>query len=446
VEVDDHQDGAEGDAAELEVVGDHERHATDAGDQAGGETDQVDRLAEVDAVLDPDLGSHQTDHPVEHQGDPAEHPARGRGHHRPELRAETQQDRHDRRHVVGRGGVDAGRTHDADVLGVRRGGRAAERAGERGGDAVTADGAPHVGVEVLAGHLGHRLDVAGVLGDQRDHARQHEQDEGERQARAVHDVDPVAERAARKADPVGLLDRGPVPDPVVGGDLGLAGDLRVDGAEDHVGEPGQQEAEDEGQEDRDPGEEALEHDRRDDHERRRDQRDPLVLGPVDAGDDRGEVEADQHHDRTGDRGRKDRVDHPGAGEVHEDADQRQHDAGDHDRAGDVGGVAALGPDGGDTGHERGAGAEVARHLVGDDQQEQDRAESREHDREVGVQSHDEREHERRSEHRHHVLGTDAEGLGPWESLVRRDRLPRTGIHLLPAEHRHDASWMPDAVH
>ena len=122
--------------------------AADAGDDAGGQADQVDRVAEVDAVLDPDLGAHQADHAVEHDRDAAEHAARGRVDDRAELRAQAEQDRDDRGDVVGGGRVDPGRAHDADVLGVRRGRRAAERAGQRGGEAVGADGAAHVGVEV----------------------------------------------------------------------------------------------------------------------------------------------------------------------------------------------------------------------------------------------------------------------------------------------------------
>ena len=73
-------------------------------------------------------------------------------------------------------------------------------------------------------------------------------------------------------------------------------------------------------------------------------RDPLVLRPVDGGDHRREVEADQHDDRAGDDRRQHRVDQARADEVDEHADQRQDDAGDQDRAGDVGGVAALGVD------------------------------------------------------------------------------------------------------
>ena len=134
---------------ELEVVGELQRHPADARDQARRQADHVDGVAEVDAVLDPDLGAHQTDHAVEHHGDAAEHAARCRVDDRAELRAQPEQDRDAGRHVVGRRGVDPGRSHDADVLGVRRRRRAAERGGERRRQAVGADGSTHVGVHVL---------------------------------------------------------------------------------------------------------------------------------------------------------------------------------------------------------------------------------------------------------------------------------------------------------
>ena len=52
-------------------------------------------------------------------------------------------------------------------------------------DAVGADCATHDRVEVGVGHLGHGFDVAGVLGDERDHRREHEQDERHVEARQV---------------------------------------------------------------------------------------------------------------------------------------------------------------------------------------------------------------------------------------------------------------------
>src|SRR5690606_26254453 len=82
-------------------------------------------------------------------------------------------------HVVGGGGVDAGDGHDADVLGVGGGGRSADGGGQHRGHAVGEDRPAHVGVEVVAGHLLHGLDVAGVLGDEGDDGGQGHQDRRE---------------------------------------------------------------------------------------------------------------------------------------------------------------------------------------------------------------------------------------------------------------------------
>ena len=64
---------------------------------------------------------------------------------------------------------------------------------------------------------------------------------------------------------------------------------------------------------------------------------------------------------------------------------------------------------------------------------------REHDREVGVEPHDDREDERRAEHRDDVLGAEARRLAPGQALVRRDGLTRRGIDDIPLEHRHEST-------
>ena len=126
----------------------------------------------------------------------------------------------------------------------------------------------------------------------------------------------------------------------------------------------------------------------------------------------GEVEADQHDHRAGDRRRQHGVDDAGPEEVDRDTDQKQHQAAHQDGAGHGRGVTALCPNGCDTADERRAGAEVAGDLALDDQQEADRRDTAHHDRQLGVQSHEQREDEGCTEHRHDVLGTQTSGLGP----------------------------------
>ena len=256
----------------------------------------------------------------------------------------------------------------------------------------------------------------------------------------MHCRDAVGQDTAGQPEPVGAADRAPV-DPVVLDGLAAADrGHRGDGADDVVGQPRDRVAEDQGQEDGDPRPEAREQHGRGDHHRRGEQRDPLVLRPVDAGHHGGQVETDQHDHGTGDGGREDALEPPGTRDVDHDADQGQHQAGHHDRAGHVGGVAALGADRGDRGDEGRAGAEVAGHPVVDDQQEQDRADAREEDREVGVQAHHDREDEGRPEHRHHVLGTEPDGARPAQPLERSDRLAGrwclAAVDDLPLEHAH----------
>src|SRR5690606_25467084 len=111
-------EGAQGDPADLEAVGEGEGDVADAGDQSGGDRHQHQRVGEVDPVLHPDLRAEQADHAVQDDGDAADHPLGDGVDQRTELGAQADEDRHARGHVVGGGGVDAGDGHDADVLGV----------------------------------------------------------------------------------------------------------------------------------------------------------------------------------------------------------------------------------------------------------------------------------------------------------------------------------------
>jgi hypothetical protein len=106
-----------------------------------------------------------------------------------------------------------------------------------------------------------------------------------------------------------------------------------------------------------------------------------------------------------------------AGEVDEETHERQDDAGDEDRADDVARVTALRADGDDATDERGARAQVAGDLPVHDEQEDDRRDPAHHDREVGVQPHDQGEDEGRAEHGDDVLRADTDRERPREPLV-----------------------------
>ena len=128
-----------------------------------------------------------------------------------------------------------------------------------GRDAVGTDRTAHVGVEVLAGHLGDGLDVAGVLRDERDDAGQDEQD------RAVSENDgPWTTETPSARVPLGRPIQLAASTPAHEtrscsvASVGAAED-GGDGTEDEVGEPGQQVAEDQGEEDRDAQPETGEH-------------------------------------------------------------------------------------------------------------------------------------------------------------------------------------------
>ncbi len=336
-------------------------------------------------------------------------------------------------------------------------GAAADGAGDHGADAVGGDRTAEHGIEVGLGHLGDGLDVAEVLGGQRDHGGQGQQDEDQRERREVPAHVGVAGREGLvpdesvdglggEAEPVGATHRVPV-DPVVGTGLRVAGQRQAGLAEDRVEDPRQQVAEDQAHEDRDPAEEALEPDGHQDHREHGEDRHPRVGRHVGLGGDRGEVEPDQHHNRTRHGGRQHLVDDLGAEVVDDHADDREDDAGDQDRSGDVSGttgaaLTVVGVDSGGRADERRTGAEVAGHLALDDEQEADRRDATHHDSQVGVQAHDQREDERRPEHRHDVLGTEPDRLAPRQPLVRRDGLTGGRIDHFPLEHRRRCSHQP----
>ena len=245
---------------------------------------------------------------------------------------------------------------------------------------------------------------------------------------------PVVRERCR--DTVGALRAARLP---VGVEQVLPGQHRRDLTE-LVEDPGQHVAEHQPEEDGDPAEEAAQAHRHQDDGRHHDQGDPLVLRPVDVGDDRREVEADQHHHGAGDDRRQHRVQTARAHEVDQHADRGEHHTGDEHGTGDVGGVATLGVDRRSAPDEGCRRTEIAGHLALHDEQEHDRRDPAHHDRQLGVESHQQREHERRAEHGDHVLGAQPSGTSPGEPLVRGHRLTRwwgpAPVHDCPSERGH----------
>src|SRR5699024_9269611 len=197
----------------------------------GVQTCALPIFAEVDPVLDPDLGTQHADHAVQHDGDTTEYATRHRRDQCPELGGEAEEDRDQCSDVIRRGGVDAGRGHDTDVLRVRGGARATDGGRDDGTHAVSGDRLTHHRVEIVTGHLRDRLDVPGVLRDKRDDCGQDQQDErdveaGQVPADGLHTVG-VHDRLGRQAEPVGLPYAVEV-DPEAGGDVVDVGVVRGD--------------------------------------------------------------------------------------------------------------------------------------------------------------------------------------------------------------------------
>ena len=83
--------------------------------------------------------------------------------------------------------------------------------------------------------------------------------------------------------------------------------------------PRQQIADNQSQEDSDPGHEATRSYRQRNDEQHDDERRPLIGRPVRFGDDRGEVEPDEHNDRAGHRRWQNLMDYPRSGGLDDDA-------------------------------------------------------------------------------------------------------------------------------
>ncbi len=136
----------------------------------------------------------------------------------------------------------------------------------------------------------------------------------------------------------------------------------------------------------------------------------------------GQVEADDGHDGTVDDRRHDDVDPFGSGVMHQDADQRQQQTGDHDAEGRDGDALVRGGDRRDRGDESEGGSQIARQHVLVDQQEQRGRHGREEQGGGRVETGQNRHQERGAEHGDDMLRTDFRGARPGQALVGFDDL------------------------
>ena len=277
------------------------------------------------------------------------------------------------------------------MFSVGSGAGAAAEAGERGAKTVGHQGGADLVVVVTAGHLGHGLDVADVLGHKHEHDGQEHRQDGEVGLRQVE---------LREADPCGVIN---------GGEVDLAAEAGINVADDHADqniESTKQSLEQHG--DKQHGQQS--HDcgiRR-----------GLEIGPYGG----CQIEADNGHDRTVDHRRHDDVDPLGTGVMHEHADQSQQDTGAHDaEAGDRDALVGGG-DCGDRGDEAEGRAQIAWQHVLVDEQEQCGGHGGEEQGGGRIKARENRHQEGGAEHSDDVLRTDAGGAGPSQALVRLDHL------------------------
>lgn len=212
------------------------------------------------------------------------------------------------------GRIDAGHGHDADVLGIGRGRRAAEEAGDHGRDAVTGKGARKHRTVVLADNLADSKKVADVL----DH-----DDEGNRADERHGTPVPGRMMEGRKADPGCVDDRLEIDHAEHEGDKVADDDCEKDW---NRADEAAHRREDDGSEERDGGNECalLEEDGR-----------AICCGRLEChlrgcG---GQADADDDHDGSDEDRRKQAVEPAGADKL-DDASDEQEDAACNDYAGE----------------------------------------------------------------------------------------------------------------
>ena len=193
---DEDDDGADGDAVEGDAV-EGELELADGDDHGDGGHHDVDRLVEVDLVLNPDADADHADHAVQQGGHATKHASRNGVDDCTELRAQAQNQRERGGAPVCGGRVDLGGSHHADILTVGGGARTAAEAGDGGTETVGEQRGADLVVIIAAGHLGHGLDMADVFGDEHEHDWDEHRQDGE--------VD-LRQTEFRQTDPCGLAD------------------------------------------------------------------------------------------------------------------------------------------------------------------------------------------------------------------------------------------------
>ncbi|AGH41073.1 outer membrane receptor protein [Bifidobacterium thermophilum RBL67] len=388
---DEHDDRADGDAVELHAA-DREGEVGDADNHRDGRGHHVDRLVEVDMVVHPDAHADHADHAIQQGGHAAEHAGGNGVDHGTELRAQAQNQGERRRTPVGGRRIHLRGSHDADVLAVRSRAGAAAEAGNRGADTIGHERGANLVVIIAAGHLCHGLDVAHVLGDQHEHDRNEHRENREIDLRQME---------LRQTDPGGAFHCL---------EIDLAAGARVRIADQYAQQDVQT-----------PDQAAEQHADQQDGDQRHHSR---VRGLLEVRPHRrGEVEADDRHNRAVDHRRHDLVNPLGAGEMDKHAHQGEQQTGDHDaEACDRDALVGRG-DRRNRGDEAEGATEVAWQFVLVDEQEQRRRHGGEEQGRRRVEAGENRNQEGRAEHRDDMLGADTCGARPRQALVGFDHLP-----------------------
>ena len=402
---DEDHDGADGDAVEGNAI-ERERELSDGDDHGDCGNHDVQRLVEVDLVLNPNTDADHADHAVQQGGHATEHASRNRVDDGTELRTQAQQQCETSRAPVGCGGIHLGGCHHTNVLTVRGGAGTAAETGDGGAKTVGEQGGADLVVIIAAGHLGNGLDVADVFGNEHEHHRNEHRQNREINLRQVE---------SRQTNPSSLAD---------GGEVNLATNASVCVTDDHTDQNVES------------AKQTLEQHCYQQHGSQ--SHDSGIGSDLEVVPHaRSQIETDDGHDCTVDHRRHDDVNPLGAREVHEHTDQSQQQTGDENAEGCDGNALVRRGDGGDRGDEAEGRTQVARQHVLVDQQEQCGRHGREEQGGGRVETGQNRHEERGSEHGDDMLCADFGGARPRQALVRLNdfaRLQRLAVTVdLPRE-------------